>query len=129
MESTVTDKKSKTRLHESLYFGAFFAQHGGPPLVGDPNTKSFFPDFPWAPFKYPNITRNVLVELANDIGLFHGVLEVDDGSVVIPTNAWQLKGATCEEAFKNNPQLNFQVIEGEVFMGSRGSFETMRHAT
>ena len=56
-------------------------------------------------------------------------IELEDGSKFIPTNAWLLEGESCNDAFHNNPQLDFQVLEGELYFGTSGHMELYRSAS
>ena len=56
-------------------------------------------------------------------------IELEDGSEVIPTNAWLLEGENCKDAFHNNPQLDFQILEGELYFGTTGHMDLYRSAS
>ena len=56
-------------------------------------------------------------------------IELEDGSEVIPTNAWLLEGENCKDAFNNNPQLDFQILEGELYFGTTGHMDLYRSAS
>ena len=56
------------------------------------------------------------------MGSWNERVELNDGSVMVPSNAWEKKKTNCEEALKNKEVL-FHVNKGDVFLGSRGSFE------
>ena len=47
--------------------------------------------------------------------------ELNDGSVMLPSNAWERKKTTCEEA--KNKEILFHDNKGDVFLGSKGTFE------
>ena len=56
------------------------------------------------------------------MGSWNKRVELYDGSVMLPSNAWERKKTNCEEALKNKEVL-FHENKGDVFLGSKGSFE------
>ena len=56
------------------------------------------------------------------LGSWDTAVTLGDGSVMIPSNAWERKKTTCKEALKNQDVI-FHVKDGDVFLGSKGSFE------
>ena len=56
------------------------------------------------------------------MGSWDTAVKLGDGSVMIPSNAWERKKTTCKEALKNQDVM-FHVKDGDVFLGSKGSFE------
>ena len=57
------------------------------------------------------------------LGRWESAVKLGDGSVYVPTNAWERKKMDCEEALKNE-DVYFKEIKGDLYVGSRTEFRT-----
>ena len=55
------------------------------------------------------------------LGRWESAVELGDGSVYVPTNAWERKKMNCELALKNE-DVYFKEIKGDLYVGSRTEF-------